>query len=140
MNQIRLFLTYCVLLSLLWRCSPPLATDKLEGYWQIEKVQQKSETFVPAVGNVQYDFYQLNANGNGFRKKMSPGLGKQLNTSLDQTNFALIQEGNQWKLHFETAWDEWKETILKLDDQQLVLKHGAKTYTYQRKRNNNGTP
>lgn len=131
MSSKQLFILF--LLSVMARCSQPLDKKQLTGYWQIEKVTQGGETFYPAVGNTQFDFYHLKKNDNGFRKKLSLGLGQTMHTSKDQTNFQLKQVEGKWVLAFETPWDQWNETIIKLTDQKLVLVHKDRQYTYQRK-------
>lgn len=121
-------------------CTPSMNTELLSGYWQIEKVQQGGETFYPALGNTQYDYYQLTDERIGFRKKISPGIGERLNTSFDQTDFRIENRSGFWQLQFQTPWDYWQETIVKIDSQTLVLEHNSKRYFYQRKRITNEQP
>ncbi len=129
---------YIVFLCL-FSCNQSLDNKLLTGYWQIEKVTQGGETFYPALGNTQFDYYFLRTDNSGFRKKLSPSLGTTLNTSQDQTNFQLLQVNGKWVLSFETPWDQWNETIVRLTEQDLVLAHKDRRYTYQRKEATDGT-
>lgn len=128
-----LFLCWC-----LSNCAKPVKPKQLVGYWQIEKVTQSGETFYPAAGDSQFDFYQLRPDYSGFRKKLSPAIGASFSTSKDQTDFQLIEANGKWVLVFETPWDQWQETIMELTDDKLVLAHQDRLYIYQRKQANNG--
>ena len=130
-NRVFLKCIGCCVIFLLFSCSASVELKWLEGYWQIEKVTQENETFVPALGNVQYDYYTLTNPEKGFRKKLSPSFGSTLTTSRDQTNFELIKEGDSWVLSFETAWDKWQEKLIVLDSLQLILEHNNKRYFYK---------
>lgn len=131
-NTFSLYRLLSCLLFLLVGCSAPVEVKWLEGYWQIEKVTQAGESFTPAVGNIQYDYYTRTSADKGYRKKVSPSFGSNLTTSRDQSNFELTKKEKSWVLSFDTAWDQWDEKIITLDSLQLVLEHNNKRYFYKR--------
>ena len=138
----RLFSIFLLLYSFIFwaACNETIQKDALQGYWQIDKVTQANETFVPATGNIQFDHYTLVATGKGYRKKLSPSLGETLITSRDRSDFTLESQRDSWQLHFQTPWDEWYEKIIRLDSQELVLEHNNKRYYYKRKNLTDGRP
>jgi hypothetical protein len=121
-----------LLVFCLSRCSESIETERLAGYWRIEKVTQENETFYPALGNIQYDHYTLTTDNNGYRKKLSPSLGESLNTSRDRSDFSLASDTDGLLLRFQTPWATWEEKILRLDSVELILEHNSKRYFYKR--------
>jgi len=129
-----------LLLFCLSSCSESIETERLAGYWRIEKVTQENETFYPALGNIQYDHYTLTTDNNGYRKKLSPSLGESLNTSRDRSDFSLASDTDGWLLRFQTPWATWEEKILRLDSVELILEHNSKRYFYKRQYPTDGQP
>ena len=62
--------------SLLVSCEnvPKVETQKLNGYWEIEKVILADGSEKDYKINMTYDFFKIDKNYKGFRKKVSPQL------------------------------------------------------------------
>ena len=103
----------------------------LNGYWNIEYITHKNETFYPKGASILFDFYELNEK-NGVRKKVYPQLGNKFLVTEDLNNFKIIFTGNNCYLDFQTAWDQWQEKIIKLNENKLILEHKEKRYHYKR--------
>jgi hypothetical protein len=114
-------------------CSSPIDKEDLKllnGYWQIEKVVLNGETkvFPP---NLQADYFYLNQDLKGFRKKLIPRLdGKfEKNNSQEQISITFV-EGKSF-IVYATAFNTWKEEIIELSNSSLiVINEDGRTYYY----------
>ena len=113
--------------------SKPVKTDVglLAGYWRIDFITQKNETFHPKGINRLLDYYFIEKN-NGIRKKVEPLINNNFQITEDQNPFTIVYDGKDYSLKFETQWDQWSEKIIKLDKSVLVLEHQEKRYHYVR--------
>ena len=111
--------------------SKKIDTILLNGYWKIDFVSQKNETFKLKGGALLLDYYYLNENI-GWRKKVRPLINNNFETSNDTTFFKLKTLEKNSFLFFETNWHNWEEMIVELDSVSLILKIQDKTYHYQK--------
>jgi len=111
--------------------SKKIDTTLLNGYWKIDFVSQKNETFKLKGGALLLDYYYLNENI-GWRKKVRPLINSNFETSNDTTFFKLKTLEKNSFLFFETNWHNWEEMIVELDSVSLILKIQDKTYHYQK--------
>ena len=113
--------------------SRPVKTDVglLAGYWRIDFITQKNETFHPKGINRLLDYYFIEKN-NGIRKKVEPLINNNFIITDDQNPFTIIDNGKDFFIQFETRWDQWREKIIKLNKSELVLEHQEKRYHYVR--------
>ena len=113
--------------------SKPEKTDVglLTGYWRIDFITQKNETFHPKGNNRLLDYYFVEKN-NGIRKKVEPLINNNFVITEDQNPFTIIDDGKDFFIQFETRWDQWREKIIKLNKYELVLEHQEKRYHYVR--------
>ena len=105
--------------------------DLLSGYWRIDFITQKNETFRPRGMTKLLDYYALEKN-NGVRKKVKPLINNNFQITNDQNPFTIVYDGKDYSIQFETQWDQWSEKIIKLDKSELVLEHQEKRYHYVR--------
>lgn len=105
--------------------------DLLSGYWRIDFITQKNETFRPRGMTKLLDYYALEKN-NGVRKKVKPLINNNFQITNDQNLFTIVYDGKHYSIQFETQWDQWSEKIIKLDKSELVLEHQEKRYHYVR--------
>lgn len=103
----------------------------LNGYWNIEYITQKNETFYPKGAAKLLDFYETNKK-DGVRKKVQPQLGNKFLVTEDLNNFKIIFKDKDCYLSFQTAWDRWEEKVIALDKNKLILEHQEKKYHYKR--------
>ena len=103
----------------------------LAGYWRIDFITQKNETFRPKGITRLLDYYSIEKN-NGVRKKVEPLINNNFIITEDQNSFTIIDNGKDYFIQFETRWDQWREKIIKLNKSELVLEHQEKRYHYVR--------
>ena len=74
--------------------SRPEKTDVglLAGYWRIDFIKQKNETFHPKGMNRLLDYYFIEKN-NGIRKKVEPSINNNFIITEDQNPFTIIDNG-----------------------------------------------
>lgn len=101
----------------------------INGYWRIDFITQKNETFRPKGLSKLIDHYSLEK-GKGLRKKVQPLIDNKFFVTNDQNPFTVVYEGSDCYVQFETQWDQWREKILKLNEEELVLEHSEKKYHY----------
>ena len=105
--------------------------DLLNGYWSIEYITYKNETFYPKGVTKLLDFYEVN-DREGIRKKTQPQLNNKFLVTKDLNNFNIKFINKNYYLSFQTVWDQWEEKIIKLNQNKLVLEHQEKRYHYKR--------
>ncbi len=123
-----------MLLFLYIKCHSGLVkpdVELLDGYWKIDFITQKNETFHPKGINRLLDYYSIEKN-NGIRKKVEPLINNNFIITEDQNPFIIIDNGKDYFIQFETRWDQWREKIIKLNKSELVLEHQEKRYHYVR--------
>ena len=105
---------------------------KINGYWEIQKVN------LPEGGKKEYkvnetiDFFQIK-DKKGFRQKVMPQLdGTYLTNDLKETILISDNDGNFY-INYSTNYGKWKEEIIEIKDSILVLKNEANLeYHYKR--------
>ena len=103
----------------------------LNGYWGIKYITHKNETFYPKGATKLLDYYELKEK-NGVRKKVQLQLGNKFLVTEDLNNFKITFRCGNYYLNFQTAWDQWQEKIIKLNENKLILEHKEKRYHYKR--------
>ena len=103
----------------------------LAGYWRIDFITHKNETFRPKGITKLLDYYSLNKNS-GLRKKVEPLIDNNFIITEDQNPFTIVDNGEDYFIQFETKWDQWREKIIELSKSELVLEHQEKRYHYVR--------
>ncbi len=105
---------------------------KINGYWEIQKVD------LPEGGKKEYkvnetiDFFQIK-DKKGFRQKVMPQLdGTYLTNDLKEIISISDNDGNFY-INYSTNYGKWKEEIIEIKDSILVLKNEANLeYHYKR--------
>lgn len=104
----------------------------LDGYWEIKKVesdQGKSKEFQI---NETVDYFVVK-DSTGFRKKVKPMFSGTYQGSKDVEQFLIQTNNGLVVLVYKTPFDTWKEEIISLTQEELVIKNENNlTYTYQR--------
>ncbi len=100
---------------------PMAQLGHLNGYWEIEQVEISKDSIREFKINENVDFIELKE-GTGFRKKVRPEFDGTYTITHDQEKVvAKIEEGNL-NLYYTTAFDSWKETVQRADQDKLSLK------------------
>lgn len=120
MKKIYLLLLPFILLS----CGGVNEADlnKINGYWEIEEAvmpdgSKKEYTINPAI-----DFFELKGK-EGFRKKVMPQLDGTYLTGENQEKISVTTVDGKTYLNYTTEYAKWKEEIVELNDEELVLKN-----------------
>ena len=105
---------------------------QIEGYWEIESVQTKGEVFQPKGNAPSVDYYFFSSDSTGFKKKLSPRVMGNYETSKDQVQFSVHEENGVMSFHFSTSLESWKEEIKSIAPERLILFHNGMEYHYKR--------
>lgn len=101
--------------------------DKINGYWEIEKViladGEKKEYKV----NSTIDYFelrqaQLDNKMVGFRQKVMPQLDGTYTTNYLKEMISISNEDGDYYINYVTNYGKWKEQIITIADSALVLK------------------
>ena len=111
--------------------SSKINLELLNGYWKINFITQKNETFRPNGLAKLVDHYSLE-NKNGIRKKAQPLIENKFIVTEDESPFKIVDKENDYFIEFETKWYKWREKIIKLSESELILEHQEKKYHYTR--------
>ncbi len=106
--------------------------SNLNGYWEIEKVELPDGDKKEYKVNETIDFFKIEAN-KGFRKKVMPQLdGTYLTNDIQEDVVVVIKDGDA-SLQYKTTYASWKEEIIELTKDRLVVKNQQEIeYYYKR--------
>jgi hypothetical protein len=135
LNAFKLAFVIAVFVLMTTACSTP-DTEKmipyLNGYWEIEAVEMEDGS-IKEFGVANWVDYIEIGNNNGIRKKVSPTLQGGFLVTHDFEEVHVKIENDSLNLYYTTEFDNWKETVLKADEQNLViLNQDQKKYIYKR--------
>jgi len=107
----------------LWGCSPDPAQyiDFVEGYWEIEQVKKDGKIIKTFKINTGIDYFKINADRTGFRKKLKPNFQGTFETSEDVLNFKLKLDNNTLLLEYKDNDTTYSEEIVSASATALVL-------------------
>ena len=111
--------------------SSKINLELLNGYWKINFITQKNETFRPNGLAKLVDHYSVEKK-NGIRKKAQPMIENKFIVTEDESPFKIVNKENDYFIEFETKWYKWREKIIKLSESELILEHQEKKYHYTR--------
>lgn len=110
----------------------PESISKINGYWEIQKVQmldgQKKEYSI----NETIDYIEWNGK-TGFRKKVKPQLDGKYLINNESEEIEIVDSSGTFYIHYQTNYAKWKEEIVKIKDSVLILKNDQEIeYHYKR--------
>jgi hypothetical protein len=106
---------------------------KINGYWEIEKVvfdQGKDKEYGI---NESYDYFQIDKNNNGFRKKVVPQLDGTFVVNNSQESVKVRFEDNKAFIDYKTPYAKWSEELVAISNDELVLKNAQKKEYHYKK-------
>jgi len=86
---------------------------KINGYWEIEKAVMPDGSSKEYSINPTIDYFEIK-NNKGFRKYLVSELDEKV---------AIVKEDKHVYLKYTTAYAKWKEELVKISDEELVLKN-----------------
>ena len=123
-----------LLISLLYSCKSDV-TDYIpfvEGYWEIvsaTKDQKKIKDF--KISGV-IDYFKINDDLSGYRKKVTPRFDGAFEISQDQSNFKLSIEDHQLRINYNNNGIAYKEQIMRANETSLIISNSnGFSYTYK---------
>ena len=112
-----------LLASLLYSCQSDVINyiPYVEGYWEIvsaTKDQKKIKDFKIS-GTI--DYFKINDNLSGYRKKVTPRFDGAFEISQDQSNFKLSIKDHQLWINYNSNGVVYKEQILRANEASLII-------------------
>lgn len=105
---------------------------KLNGYWEIEKVVLPNGENKEYKINETIDYFELK-NSVGFRKKVMPQFDGKYLVNDQQEKIKIIEKDNRFFIEYATPYTKWKEEIIKISENELVLKNKQDLEYYYKK-------
>ena len=131
MKKIILFFVFGLFLS----CKQSISEadlQNLNGYWEIEKVELPDGNKKEYKVNETIDFFKI-TDKKGFRSKVMPQIdGTYLTNDLKEGVVVVLKDGDA-SLQYKTTYASWKEEIIELTKDKLVVKNQQEIeYYYKR--------
>lgn len=105
---------------------------RLQGYWEIDEVAMQDKKKEYGINQV-IDYIHVNEDLTGFRKKLVPKLDGSFEMNNDQVPFTLKIENDSLHIYYKTAFDQWKESVIHVDNNSLHIQNtNGYLYTYKR--------
>ncbi|WP_405251809.1 hypothetical protein [Dokdonia sp. Asnod3-C12] len=105
----------------------------ISGYWEIASIENPSGQVKEFSMSQNIDFFEVNADGKGVRKKVQPNVVGEFITSQSSENINVIYKDDLLLLEYATPMDTWQETVKKATTDELVLiNEDGLIYTYRK--------
>ena len=132
MKKAVLLLVLIVVLS----CSknPEMFIPHISGYWEIDEVTLSDGTKRDYTYNDTIDYLEVSDTLTGFRKKLKPNLMGNYETSKSVETFSIKIENDSLNIYYSTPYDNWKETVLNDNEDQLLIINNTNKDMYLYKR------
>lgn len=107
--------------------------SKINGYWEIEKVvfdQGKEKEYGV---NQNYDYFQIDANNKGIRKKVAPQLDGTFLVNDTYENVKVRFQDEKAYLDYVTPYMKYSEEIITLTSDELVTSNAQKKEYHYKK-------
>ncbi|AOW10985.1 hypothetical protein [Flavobacterium gilvum] len=106
---------------------------KINGYWEIEKVVFEDGNEKKYGANESFDYFQIDKNYAGIRKKVMPQLDGTFLVNDTFENVKVRFTDDHTYLDYSTPYMKWSEEIISLTDKELVvLNTEKKEYHYKK--------
>ncbi|MEZ4803676.1 MAG: lipocalin family protein [Gelidibacter sp.] len=124
---------FLLLITLSCSNNPEDSIEHLNGYWEIDEVILADGTKRDYNFNETIDFIEIKDDLTGFRKKLKPNFDGTFSTSNDAETLRVVIENDSLNIYYNTKYAEWKETVLKASENELILQNQNKfRYVYKR--------
>ena len=94
----------------------------LTGYWEIEEVEMPDGTTKEYKINPTIDYFEIK-DKKGFRKKVMPQFDGTYRVNDLSEKITVTEEDGTLYLNYVTEYAKWKEEIVKLNEEELVLRN-----------------
>ena len=121
-----------VLLAMGCKSNPDNDIEFIEGYWEIESVYKDNKLLRTFKINSGIDYFKINADLKGFRKKLKPNFSGTFETSKDVLNFKIEIQNNGLFLNYIDNATSFREEVLEANKEKLVIKsNSGLVYNYK---------
>ncbi len=111
----------------------PADIAKINGYWEIEKVVFEEGKDKDYKMNESYDYFKIDANNKGIRKKVMPQLDGTFLVNDTYENVTVTFKNDKVYLNYSTPYAKWSEELLTLNDDELIVVNlEKKEYHYKK--------
>ncbi len=111
----------------------PEDVSRINGYWEIEKVVFAQGDDKEYGINESYDYFQIDKNNAGFRKKVMPQLDGIFLVNDAYENVKIRFEDDKVFLDYATPYTKWSEELIAVSDKELVLVNTEKKEYHYKK-------
>lgn len=118
-------LAFLILIFSLISCSSKVSDDeisKLNGYWEIEEVILPDGTKKEYTINSTIDYFEIKGK-EGIRKKVMPQIDGTYKVNGLSEVITIADEDKATFIQYKTDYASWKEEIIALDEDELVVKN-----------------
>jgi len=121
-----------VLLAMGCKSNPDKHIEFIQGYWEIESVYKDNQLLRTFKINSGIDYFKINADLKGFRKKLKPNFSGTFETSKDVLNFKIEIQNNDLFLNYIDNATSFREEVLEVNKEKLVIKsNSGLVYNYK---------
>lgn len=117
-------------------CSQKVSKEdakKLNGYWEIEKVILADGSNKEYKINTMYDFFEIDNNYKGFRKKVSPQLNGKFLVDDSSEAVEVIEKDGKIYLDYKTEYAKWQEELKSISEDKMTIINQQKIeYQYKK--------
>ena len=111
----------------------PEDISKINGYWEIEKVVFDQGEDKEYIVNESYDYFKIDKNNTGFRKKVMPQLDGTFKVNDTYENVKIRFKEDKVYIEYATPYAKWSEELIAVSDKELVLKNEEKKEYHYKK-------
>lgn len=111
----------------------PTDISKINGYWEIEKVVFDKGEDKDYKMNESYDFFEIDKNNIGIRKKVMPQLDGTFLVNYAYENVTVRFKDGKAFLDYSTLYSKWSEELIALSDKELVVRNEEKKEYHYKK-------
>ena len=118
----------------IFSCSKEYSTyaTHLQGYWEIDRVEQNSKVIRQFTVSPIVDYWQIAEDNTGFRKKVMPNLEGKIVVTQHSIPFVIKIEDNKYNIHYNDNGVEHVETVVKASKEEIVITNTeGLTYYYK---------
>jgi hypothetical protein len=106
---------------------------KINGYWEIEKVVFDEGEDKEYSANQNYDYFQIDKNNQGIRKKVAPQLDGTFLVNDTYEKVSVRFQDDKTYLDYATPYMKYTEEIISLTAEELVVLNAQKKEYHYKK-------
>ena len=112
-----------LLISLFYNCQSDVTNyiPFVEGYWEIVSVTKDQKKIKEFKISGSIDYFKINDDLSGYRKKVTPRFDGAFEISQDQSNFKLSVEDHQLWIIYNSNSITYKEEITSASEASLII-------------------